>query len=75
MLRRISLADPSPVSGLEITKHMKARIESGYLVDVFREFERRVEIAIRRMDEYESYLKQSATYNTPSLIEQIDCSH
>ncbi len=74
-IRRISLADPSPVSGLEITKHMRARIECGYLVDVFREFERRVEIAIRRMDEYESYLKQCGTYDTPSLIEQTDCSN
>jgi len=33
-IRRISLADPSPVSGLEITKHMKGKIEKGYSIDV-----------------------------------------
>jgi hypothetical protein len=73
-IRRISLADPSPVSGLEITKHMKEKIKRGYGVDVFGEFERRVELAIRRMDEYTTYLKVKKTYDTPSFNEQADCA-
>src|SRR5207302_10947664 len=55
-VRRISLADPTPVSGLEITSHMRSKIERGYAIDVFAEFERRVEIAIDAMDEYTMYL-------------------
>lgn len=73
-IRRISLADPSPVSGLEITKHMRQRIEYGYGIDVFREFERRVDLAIGRMREYTTYLREKGTYNTPSYIEQADCA-
>jgi 16S rRNA G966 N2-methylase RsmD len=73
-IRRISFADPSPVSGLEITKHMKERIENGYSIDVFGEFERRVELAIQRMDNYTAYLHAKGTYNTPTYCEQADCA-
>jgi hypothetical protein len=73
-IRRISFADPSPVSGLEITKHMKKKIEDGYSIDVFGEFERRVELAIRRMAEYTAYLKDKGTYHTTSYIKQADCA-
>jgi hypothetical protein len=73
-IRRISLADPSPVSGLEITKHMSEKIERGYDVDVFGEFERRVELAIRRMGEYTSFLEKNGTYDTPTYVAQTDCA-
>jgi hypothetical protein len=73
-IRRISFADPSPVSGLEITAHMKERIEKGYGIDVFGEFKRRVELAIRRMGEYTDYLHEKGTYDTPTYTEQIDCA-
>lgn len=72
-VRRISLADPSPVSGLEITKHMKEKIEKGYRIDVYSEFERRVELAIQRMDEYCTYLRKKGTYDTPAYVKQADC--
>lgn len=72
-IRRISLADPSPVSGLEITRHMREKIENGYRIDVFGEFERRVDLAIRRMNEYTTYLRKKGTYDTPSYSEQADC--
>jgi hypothetical protein len=72
-IRRISLADPSPVSGLEITKHMRARIERGYSIDVFYEFERRVELAIHRMEEYTTYLQEKGTHDTPAYSQQADC--
>jgi hypothetical protein len=73
-VRRISLADPSPVSGLEITRPMQEKIERGYHIDVFYEFERRVELAIRRMEEYTTYLKEKGTYDTLSHSEQADCA-
>jgi len=73
-VRRISLADPSPVSGLEITKHMREKIDQGYPIDVFHEFERRVELAIRRMEEYVTYLHENDTYDTPAYNEQADCA-
>ncbi len=72
-IRRISLADPSPVSGLEITKHMKERISKGYRIDVYAEFERRVELAIRRMSEYREFLNENNIKDTPTYIEQLDC--
>jgi hypothetical protein len=74
-VRRISLADPSPVSGLEITKHMRERIKRGYPIDVFKEFERRVELAIRRMEEYITYLHENGTYDTPTYYQQADCAN
>jgi hypothetical protein len=73
-IRRISLADPSPVSGLEITRPMKEKIMKGYEIDVYGEFERRVQLAIRRMDQYTSYLKEKKTYDTPSYSRQADCA-
>lgn len=73
-IRRISLADPSCVSGLEITKHMKEKIERGYDIDVFGEFERRAELAIRRMGEYTSFLEENGTSHTPAYVAQTDCA-
>src|SRR5262249_22956967 len=74
-IRRISLADPTPVSGLEITKHMLERIERGYEIDVFGEFERRVELAIGRMDEYVAYLHEKGTYDTAVHHHKTDCAN
>jgi len=73
-VRRISLADPTPVSGLEVTSHMRGKIERGYDIDVFGQFERRVELAIGRMDQYTTYLKENGTYDTPAYAEQADCA-
>lgn len=56
-VRRISNADPSPVSGVEITKLMRARIANGYEVDVHAEFDRRVELTIKAMDEFYEHLR------------------
>ncbi len=73
-IRRISLADPSPVSGLEITRPMREKIETGYQIDVYSEFERRVLLAIRRMNQYTTYLNEKNTYGTLSYSEQADCA-
>lgn len=73
-IRRISFADPTPVSGLEITSYMKKKIERGYNIDVFAEFERRVERAIVQMHEYASYLKDHGTYDTVVRTVCADCA-
>jgi hypothetical protein len=74
-IRRISLADPIPVSGLEITKHMQEKIEQGYDIDVFREFEHRVTLRIRRMGEYTCFLEENGTCDTPVYLSQTDCAN
>jgi hypothetical protein len=74
-IRRISLADPSPVSGLEITKHMQEKIERGYDIDVYGEFEHRVVLGIRRMGEYTSFLEENGTCDTPVYLNQTDCAN
>ena len=71
-VRRISNADPSPVSGLEITSQMRERIERGYAIDTFGEFERRVTAAIEGMSEYGSYLEEHGTRGTQTRILQAD---
>ena len=73
-VRRISFADPTPVSGLEITRYMRDRIERGYHIDVFGEFERRVELAICRMDQYVTYMREKGTLKTPAHVVQTDCA-
>lgn len=72
-VRRISNADPYPVSGLEITKHMRERLAAGYAVDVAGEFERRVRMNIDRMANYVEYLRDAETLRTRADIVQDDC--
>lgn len=72
-VRRISNADPAPVSGLEITRHMRDRIARGYEIDVLVEFQRRVETNIGRMHEYDSYLRDHGTRETPAIVVRGSC--
>jgi tRNA G10 N-methylase Trm11 len=51
IIRNTSNADPVPVSGLEVTTHMKKLDEEGRRIDPFQLFERRVEREIRGMRE------------------------
>jgi hypothetical protein len=51
---------------------MRSKIERGYAIDVFAEFERRVEIAIDAMDEYTMYLRQNGTPHTRATVIQAD---
>lgn len=44
IIRRVSRADPQPVSGLEVTKIMKKRLERGILFDVSSELRKRSEM-------------------------------
>lgn len=52
IIRGSSNADPVPVSGLEVTSHMKARDAKGRIVDPFRLLDRAVERNVKAMDEY-----------------------
>lgn len=72
-VRRISNADPSPVSGLEITKHMRKKFEKGYEIDVFKEFYRRVEFGIDAMVEYQDYLHEKGVEGTRTCISTQNC--
>ncbi len=51
IIRNASNADPVPVSGLEVTAHMKRLDEEGRRIDPFGLFERKVELEIRGMRE------------------------
>jgi len=51
-LRNASNADPVPVSGLEVTRHMRELDEAGRVVDPFKLFIQRCRRAIKDVDEY-----------------------
>jgi len=52
IIRNASNADPVPVSGLEVTSHMKRLDEEGRYIDPFELFEKRVEREINGMREF-----------------------
>jgi hypothetical protein len=54
IIRNCSNADPVPVSGLEVTSHMKKRDEDGRIVDPFEQYGRAVERALRAMENYQA---------------------
>lgn len=74
-VRRFSLADPSPVSGLEITKTMREKIEDGYPIDVHREFARRVEDGIEQMREYNKFLEKKGAKDTSTYVRKARATH
>jgi tRNA G10 N-methylase Trm11 len=52
ILRNVSNADPVPVSGLEVTAHMKRKEEAGRVIDVFQHYGRALEKAQRAVAEW-----------------------
>lgn len=52
IIRNSSNADPVPVSGLEVTSHMRRRDEAGRIIDPFALFSRAVERAIAAAIEF-----------------------
>ena len=52
IIRRASNADPVPVSGLEVTSHMKRQDALGRVVNPFALFERAVATGLKDMSEY-----------------------
>ena len=53
IIRAASNADPVPVSGLEVTSHMKRREEEGRRINPFDLFRRSVNRALKDWEEYE----------------------
>lgn len=60
-LRNASNADPVPVSGLEVTKHMRALDATGRLIDPYALFERRARRSIKDMEQFAGAKDSSAT--------------
>ena len=82
VLRNASNADPVPVSGLEVTAHMRRLEAAGRLIDPFLLFERKVRGAIRDMAEFwdgsarrapARVLRSDATRISASLRSKVDC--
>jgi adenine-specific DNA methylase len=56
IIRNVSNADPVPVSGLEVTAHMKRKEEAGRGIDVFQHYERVLDKALTAVAAWASAL-------------------
>ncbi|MEX2128250.1 MAG: DNA methyltransferase [Xanthobacteraceae bacterium] len=61
IIRNVSNADPVPVSGLEVTSHMKRKDKEGRIIDPFVNFESALERALQDRTEFESAIRGSGT--------------
>jgi tRNA G10 N-methylase Trm11 len=61
IIRNASNADPVPVSGLEVTSHMRKKDEAGRVINPFEMFSRATLRAITDMEGYAGKVKSSAT--------------
>jgi hypothetical protein len=68
IIRNVSNADPVPVSGLEVTKYIRARDDQGRLIDPFSQFERSVTRAIGGMREFYEQVGSSR----PQWLRRVD---
>lgn len=59
IIRAASNADPVPVSGLEVTSHMRRREEEGRRINPFDLFRRGVKRALKDWEEYEEGRRES----------------
>ena len=64
IVRATSNADPVPVSGLEVTSHMKRREAMGRVINPFALFERSVSKALTAIFEYRRKLDNTSTVST-----------
>ena len=70
IIRNASNADPVPVSGLEVTAHMRRRDAAGRLVDPFRLFARALARAIDACESFGSHARVDA----PATVLQGDAT-
>lgn len=63
IIRGSSNADPVPVSGLEVTSHMKKRDEAGRVVNPFALFRRAVSKSITAMEAYRAAIDSSTRFS------------
>ena len=82
IIRNASNADPVPVSGLEVTAHMKDLDATGRLVNPFKLFRKAVERGLGAVQAYReastpmsrvSVFQADATCLTSKLRKQVDC--
>lgn len=60
IIRNASNADPVPVSGLEVTSHMKRRDQEGRVIDPFKLFEVALRKAMASVQSYQSKLPRGS---------------
>lgn len=60
VIRNVSNADPVPVSGLEVTSHMKAKDAKGRIIDPHKQFVDALNRAIGDMHSYTSVARKSS---------------
>jgi hypothetical protein len=81
IIRNASNADPVPVSGLEVTSHMRKRDKAGRLVDPFRLFERALQHTLHACHQFSAaveptvsarVLRADATALPPGLGSDVD---
>jgi tRNA G10 N-methylase Trm11 len=63
-IRAASNADPVPVSGLEVTSHMKKKDEAGRVIDPFALFEKSVNRSLQAISEFGLVAKPSTRVRT-----------
>ena len=83
IIRRCSNADPTPVSGLEVTSYMRKKEEKGRSIDVMKEFEKNLTRSIvgakefyesttqpvqTRVDIHDARLLADSSYNADAVI-------
>ena len=61
IIRGASNADPVPVSGLEVTAHMRSLEDKGRQINPFYLFRRNLSRALRDWEEYQSRRRKSKT--------------
>jgi hypothetical protein len=70
IIRNASNADPVPVSGLEVTKHMRQKDADGRIVDPYRLFSTAVRRALRDMEQFSSV----ASSSRPADVRLVDAT-
>jgi hypothetical protein len=71
IIRNSSNADPVPVSGLEVTSHMKRRDAAGRLVNPFALYRRALQ---RALDDYEQFTAQVSQSSTAARVLRVDAT-
>ncbi len=71
IIRNASNADPVPVSGLEVTSHMKKLDKLGRRIDPFQLFEQKVEREIKGMKEFWDKVKHAKKSSKPGMKVKI----
>jgi hypothetical protein len=61
IIRNVSNADPVPVSGLEVTSHMKAKEQEGRVIDPFANFVATLNRALHDRAQFEQAIRSSGT--------------